>query len=580
MNKALFAAGLVLLLFGVLLPREWYFVLTANPDLPSPPISGVSLMQLSLVAEGVVLIWLAWQPRWLHLPPNAQVLAPPAEAAPEVMDRRTAILLVVVATMIGLALRLWNIDSDLWLDEIAPLVTYRERSPLEIVSTYIAANNHLLNTLLVKLAVAMFGEREWSVRLPAALLGAATIPVCYWVARLVLTRANSVAAALLLAVSYHHIFFSQNARGYIAHVGFSLLASGLLCRALVDGRARTWTLYVITMTLNMASLLISGFVFAAHIVVGLAALWFASRAGRPVRAAGRRAATALVATAFLSFQLYALVLSQAYVYMRSVYTNAESGYALLSGEFILELLRGVLAGVGSGVGWVVWPVLMIALCLAAFGFARLFARNWVLMSSLALPGLLIAGLVLIGGLTVSPRYFLLGLPLAVLVFTEMLQVVTDRAWALLARGRPQRSSPHWLSLSVAAVISGLLLIPLVPYYAIPKQAYVASADYLRHERGPDDIVVVVHLAESGYRYYGPRFGLEAGRNPVYLRSKAALDAVVAAHTTGRVLLVTTFPRLMRVEFPDLAIAVDEGWKVVRVFPGTIGDGDIAVWVPR
>jgi hypothetical protein len=34
--------------------------------------------------------------------------------------------------------------------------------------------------------------------------------------------------------------------------------------------------------------------------------------------------------------------------------------------------------------------------------------------------------------------------------------------------------------------------------------------------------------------------------------------------------------LMRLEFPELAVAVDEGWTVVRVFPGTISTGDVSM----
>ena len=120
----------------------------------------------------------------------------------------------------------------------------------------------------------------------------------------------------------------------------------------------------------------------------------------------------------------------------------------------------------------------------------------------------------------------------------------------------------------------------MPYYPTPKQPYVASVDYVRQQLRPADLLVVVHLAEVGYRYYGPRIGLDEGRNTVYLRSRADLEAVMRSHTTGRILLVTTFPRIMRLEFPDLASAIDDGWTVARRFPGTIGDGDIAVWFPR
>jgi uncharacterized membrane protein len=58
----------------------------------------------------------------------------------------------------------------------------------------------------------------------------------------------------VLAVSYHHIFFSQNARGYSAALFFALATSGLLIRALWDDRGWRWCLYVAAMVLGFASL--------------------------------------------------------------------------------------------------------------------------------------------------------------------------------------------------------------------------------------------------------------------------------------------------------------------------------------
>ncbi len=70
----------------------------------------------------------------------------------------------------------------------------------------------------MKLCVAIFGAQEWAIRLPSVIFGTATIPAIYWVSRQALSRRASLCVALLLAVSYHHIFFSQNARGYTAYV--------------------------------------------------------------------------------------------------------------------------------------------------------------------------------------------------------------------------------------------------------------------------------------------------------------------------------------------------------------------------
>ncbi len=578
-RKGLFIAGLFVALAAIGMPREWYDRIPPNADLPLPPMSGLTLLQLSLGAEALLLIWLSFRPSRAR-PGIIRLTAiiAPVEADGQPGRRTTAGFLIGI-TLLGLLLRLWRLDSDLWLDEIAPLVVYGPMSAAQVMASYLGSNNHLLNTLLVKLSVAALGEHEWSVRLPAVIFGTATIPVFYWAARFVLTRANSLAAALLLAVSYHHIFFSQNARGYTAYVCIALLSSVCFSKALGDSRPRTWALYVGTMFLGMAALLISVFVFSSHAAVGGGVLLAMRRRGQPWRLAARTLITVFAVTAFLVFQLYAMILPQAYVYMRSVYTQADSGYALLSVDFFAELARGVLVAFGAGVSWMLLPILVAGFAVGIYGWVRLAKRRGPLILSLTLPGVFTMALVALGSLSVSPRFFLLALPLTILVMVEALSTITEAAWRRCQRpgGAP---APLWLWPGAVVPVAALMLLPLPAYYSMPKQAYVASADYVRQARTPDDIVVVVHLAEMGYRYYGPRVGLQEGPCCVYLRSKEALDAVVRAHPRGRVLLVTTFLRAMRLGYPDLAASIEQGWMVDRIFPGTVGEGDIAVWIPR
>jgi 4-amino-4-deoxy-L-arabinose transferase-like glycosyltransferase len=161
-----------------------------------------------------------------------------------------------LAAIIALAavLRCISLGSDLWIDEITTIVDYRNMPTMQVIGSYLRSNNHLLNTLLMKAAIAVFGEHEWSARLPAMLFGVATIPVIYWVARLAMSRLASLGAALLLALSYHHIFFSQNARGYTAYLFFALLSTGALARGLQRDEMRQWALYVVSVVLGFASL--------------------------------------------------------------------------------------------------------------------------------------------------------------------------------------------------------------------------------------------------------------------------------------------------------------------------------------
>ena len=52
--------GLAIAVLGLAMPRDWYDALPWDPKLPHPPIKGVTLLQATLVLEGVALMILGW----------------------------------------------------------------------------------------------------------------------------------------------------------------------------------------------------------------------------------------------------------------------------------------------------------------------------------------------------------------------------------------------------------------------------------------------------------------------------------------------------------------------------------------
>src|SRR5687767_5160261 len=104
-RTALLVGGVALILAGVFVPREWYDRLPRNPGLPAPPISGLALLQITLVAEGLVLLWLSRRARTLDLPAEARrIVLPAAREADEAISRRTALVWLGAVTVAGLAL--------------------------------------------------------------------------------------------------------------------------------------------------------------------------------------------------------------------------------------------------------------------------------------------------------------------------------------------------------------------------------------------------------------------------------------------------------------------------------------------
>ena len=553
---------MVALAAAAFIPAAWFVPLPPTQPLPPPPISGHALVRICLLIDGLVLLWLAVRERRPPRP-TLRFRRSPGEGG----------WLLVAITLLALVLRLIALNSDLWLDELTPIRAYRDASAWQVAITYRSSNNHLLNTLLVKAAIAIFGEHEWAIRLPAVLWGTATIPALYWVAREALSRHASLCAAGLLAVSYHHIFFSQNARGYSAYLFLSLVSSVLLVRGLATDSPRAWVQYVVTSVINFSVLLISGFVFAAHIIVGAIATLTRLRVAGARTVPPRRLLQVFGITAFVGFQLYAAALPQMYVLMRVVYSEATSGYSPFSMELVREVTRGL--GAGFGPGLLLGAIPLVAL--AIVGYVILVKRHWILALALTLPLVLQAAVLLAQGLTFSPRFFILALPLAILVAVQAIVAAAEAAARMLKR---DAGFARWVSTAVTVLLGAASIAALPRYYQVPKQGYRAALAYVNEAHQPKGIVIEIHYAEAGLDYYRRLTGLEGSPDYFQARTVEALDSILGAHPGRPVWLVTTFPRALRMAVPDLDARIMRDWEVDRTFKGTIGDGDIFVWKER
>ena len=568
-GRTAFALGAIVLAFAAaVMPTGWYSAIPLPPQMPAPPVSGVTLLRGLMLLEAVALM-LASVFQW-HVPRLSAEQRYGGSAnwnSTNDCGPRTAGWCLGVITLLALALRLFHANADLWLDEISPIMDYGSMPVFQVIGSYLRSNNHLLNTLLLKLSIAIFGEHEWSVRLAAILFGVASIPVLYWCARLALSREASLGAALLLTVSYHHVFFSQNARGYSAYIFFALLGTRLLADALREDRFWIWSAYVITVVLGFASLLNTAFVLAAHGLICLGALWVVHRRGDAAGPLAFRLTIVFVIAAVLSLQLYIVALPEVYVVITHVYTSQSTGFVLFSLDFVREVVRGVAAGFGPGILVAAVPFLLVAFA----GFVALVRRRWVLALALALPGALTATFLVVRGLTFSPRFFLLWLPLTMI--TAVLTVQLGVAWIFRHRTAPSRM----IMATVILVLATLSAASLPGYYAVPKQPFRQALSTTERLAGPNDRIFVIYTAEKGIRYYGARLAQPIDQRYRFVRSVGALDSELAMRGTGRILLIVTFERALRMELPELYARMSSGWAVRSRFAGTVGDGGITIW---
>lgn len=566
---AYLGVALILLLIAVTLPTAWYDSIPREPGFPPLPFRGVTLLRFTFLFEALVFGALAARD-WSFVSGSGDALPTRPERA-EDLSPATAMALLAAITVLAVVLRTISLRSDLWIDEITTIVDYRDMPSLQVIGSYLRSNNHLLNTLLMKGAIAAFGEYEWSARLPAMLFGVATIPMIYWVARLAMSRLASLGAALLLALSYHHIFFSQNARGYTAYLFFALVSTGALARGLRRDELRQWVLYTVSVVLGFASLVTFGFVFAAQVLTGAIAVFLGRRQKAPAGPLVRRLVTVYAIAGFLSFQLYAASLPEAYVVITNLYSVHGTTYAAFSTDFVRDAFRGLSAGFRGGAATVLFLVV------AALGFASLAAASWPVAATLALTLLLTAGILVARGLTFSPRFFFIGLSVAILSAMSASEWLAD---AVRRRFFAGRLGGRLILITVMAVISGVFALSLPRYYRTPKQPYRAAISYVESSLRPADEVAVIYVAESGFRYYVARQSVRDSNAYHYVRTTVALDSLLRASPRGHLLVVTTLPGILKQYIPDLSNRIADCCEVAHVFPGTLGDGDITVWRER
>lgn len=191
-------------------------------------------------------------------------------------------------------LRIPTIGSDsLWIDEAASW-TQARRDFVDMLAATAKDNYPPLHNVILHLAIRMFGDNEWVLRLPSAFLGIGTVGLLLWIGTSLGSRRTGLLAALLLALSGFHIWYSQEARMYALYAFSATWLAGALFAFM---KSRT-TASGVAAALATAALLYShpfGVLTWVSILAPAAALEMASsrREGRRALFGGQLVAAAL-----------------------------------------------------------------------------------------------------------------------------------------------------------------------------------------------------------------------------------------------------------------------------------------------
>lgn len=118
--------------------------------------------------------------------------------------------------LLAAALRLFRLSSEsYWVDEIVSVTLVTSNTPYELLVSVPGNDPHPpFYYLLLSGWTAIFGTSEPATRLLSALVGVATVVVLYAVGRRLFDREVGAIAALLVAASPFHIWYSQEVRMY------------------------------------------------------------------------------------------------------------------------------------------------------------------------------------------------------------------------------------------------------------------------------------------------------------------------------------------------------------------------------
>jgi hypothetical protein len=455
--------------------------------------------------------------------------------------------------LLGLVLRLIHLGTGLWYDEIQTLVEFA-RLPLgRLLTEYPNTNHHPLYSLLAGVSIGLLGESGAALRLPAALMGTASLWAFYRLAIMVTTRREALLGTLLLTLSYHHVWFSQNARGYSGLLLFTLLGTAAFLRLIRDPRAgwpaAAWYGGCMALAAYIHPTAVA--VPAAHAIV-LGGLALSRRV--PGAPALSRPLSGLLLAAGFGGLLYAPMLGPLVTALTTANPLGADTAWKSPVWMLLETARGLSAGLPGGV-----VTLVLVTVVLAAGVTSFFRRSPVLLALMLGPGLVTAGAILLLRHNLWPRFFFFSAGFAVLIALRGGFALAG----ILFRGRGEAFA------TAGAVLAALAGAVLLPRAWRPKQDFEAAARMVEQSRGPDDAVVTVDLTVMPYREW-------LGKDWEVVTGAGALEAIERAHR--RTWLLYTFPVRLEVVQPGIWQRLSDRYRRAGEFPGTLGGGTIVVMV--
>ena len=147
-------------------------------------------------------------------------------------ESRTLLALGAIMVLGG-ALRFYGLGlQSLWSDELASWYFSRADGVGQVVSNVREDIHPPGYFVILYFAQKVFGDSEWALRLPSAVAGWLCIPAIFLLGRRIYSSREGLIAALLVAVSWTGVYFSQETRSYSVLILLSTVTAYLWWRVM------------------------------------------------------------------------------------------------------------------------------------------------------------------------------------------------------------------------------------------------------------------------------------------------------------------------------------------------------------
>jgi len=505
--------------------------------------AGVWILKMSVIALAGTAVLLR------RLPSRVSV----SNAAVNRRDDSSSLVVLAGLLLLAFGLRMYRIETELWVDEILLRTRYAPLEFQQLLSTYDSQNHQPLYSLMARISLLATDGADWSLRIPAVLFGVASLGALWWFGRRVTTANETLLAVLFLAVSYHHVWFSQNARGYTTMLFLAVLTTGIflrLCEGSGNERRLAWS-YGILMALATYTHLTAAFIAVGHALTLLVTTRWSSTEAR------RRAAWpafAIGVSALIALTLYSPMLPQVW---REVTTPTLKGVTVEwtgAGWMVREGVRVLARGIPGGLFTVA-----AGLGVLGVGVASYWRQSRLTTLLMFLPVAVTFVAIVAARHNLWPRFFFFASGFFILAAL--------RGGFVLARF-VVRWHPDRVAVAGAAAVAVLSLLT-VPRAWQPKQQFRAAYEFVEAERKPGDEVVALDLASTVYRL--------RGWAPTWRHADDLAQLAETERSAGRTWIVYTLPAHLRALNPELFQHLSPPrYQVVRVYSASVGGGEIHI----